>query len=84
MPKKQSDSKSQRFRDIQSKLKTFVPLSRNGWVIKLSTYGENILLLFHSPMTGQSFVRYYDDEDDAVDYINIIVTKNSNELLPLE
>lgn len=72
-------------RDIRDNLRSFVPIQRNGWIIKLSTYRDtNIMLIFTSVYTGQSFVHYFDDEDKAVDYINIIVTKNPNEILALE
>ena len=85
MPKKQSTSKALLLRDIRDNLKSFVPIQRNGWVVKLSTYRDtNILLIFSSVYTGQSFIQYFDDEDKAVDYINIIVTKNPNEILALE
>lgn len=71
--------------DIKSNLRSFVPIQRNGWVIKLSTYrSNNILLLFYSVYTGQSFVRFYDDEDKAVDYINIVVSKSAEEEWVLE
>lgn len=72
-------------RDIRDNLRSFVPIQRNGWIMKLSTYRDtNIMLVFTSVYTGQSFIRYFDDEDKAVDYINIIASKNPNELLALE
>lgn len=63
--------------DIKAKSKSFSPVTRNGWAIKFSVYRDcNILLLFTSLHTGQTIVRYFTEEDDAVDYINFVTSKN--------
>jgi hypothetical protein len=59
--------------DIRNNSKSFSPVVRNGWAIKFSVYREdNILLIFTSCYTGQTIVRYFTNEEDAVDYINFI------------
>lgn len=61
-------------------LKSFSPISRNGWIIKLSTYRDtNIMLVFCSFYTGQSFIKFFEDEDAAVNYINIVISKKPDE-----
>lgn len=85
MQRDQSNTSSHILQEIKDTFKGFVPIIRNGWMIKLSTHKEeNILLTFCSIHTGQAFVRFYNNEDDAVEYINMIVSKNSSEILPLE
>ena len=64
---------------------SFVPVNRNGWWIKFSTFKDrNILLLFISKYTGQTIMRYFDHEDDAVNYINFIIAHDPREELPQE
>jgi hypothetical protein len=59
--------------DIRKTMKTWNPILRNGWVIKFSIYrDENILLVFTSRYTGQTFVRYFNEENDAVTFINFV------------
>jgi hypothetical protein len=59
--------------DIRKTMKTWNPILRNGWVIKFSIYREeNILLVFTSRHTGQTFVRYFSEENDAVTFINFV------------
>jgi hypothetical protein len=85
MQKKSLNSKSLLLVDIKNKLRSFVAIQRNGWIVKLSTYQDsNILLLFLSAHTGQAFVRYFVSEDDAVDYINMVVSRDSTDLLEIE
>lgn len=70
--------KSLRYSEVESKSKSWTPIVRNGWIIKFSTYCEtNILLLFVSESTGQSIIRYFANEDDAVTYINYIISMDS-------
>lgn len=69
--------------EIKAKSKSFSPVTRNGWAIKFSVYRDcNILLLFTSLHTGQTIVRYFTEEDDAVDYINFVTSQNPQEELP--
>jgi len=68
--------------DIRNNLKSFHLIVRNGWAIKFSVYGgENILLIFTSTFTGQTVIRYFGNEDEAVDYINYITAQNPQEEL---
>ena len=74
--------KSLRYSEVESKSKSWAPVIRNGWWIKFSTYKEtNILLIFVSQHTGQSIIRYFVDEDDAVEYINYITSTDSEYFL---
>lgn len=68
--------------EIKNNSKSFAPVIKNGWAIKFSTYRDsNILLVFSSIHTGQTIVRYFSDEDDAVMYINYIISKSPVETL---
>jgi hypothetical protein len=60
--------------EIKNNSRSFAPIIRNGWGIKFSTYrNNNILLVFTSLHTGQTLVRYFTNEDNAVDYINYVI-----------
>ena len=59
-------------RDISKSICSWEPAVRNGWVIKFSVYKKNILLNFISINTGQTIVRYFDDEDLACKFINFV------------
>ena len=64
--------------DIQSNTSYFDPVVRNGWIIKFSVYkNADILLLFTSRYTGQTIIRYFKEEDEAVEFINFIISKDS-------
>jgi len=66
--------------EIKNNSRSFAPVIRNGWMIKFSVHREsNILLVFTSIHTGQTLVRYFTDEDSAVEYLNFITTRNPNE-----
>lgn len=64
--------------EIRSNTTHFQPAVRNGWIIKFSVYkNTEILLVFVSKYTGQTIVRYFPEEDLAVKYINMIISKDS-------
>jgi hypothetical protein len=68
--------------EIKNNSRSFAPIIRNGWGIKFSTYRDcNILLVFTSLHTGQTIVRYFTDEDSAVDYINYVIEHNPVEMI---
>ena len=70
------------YMDIKNNYKSFQLIIRNGWAIKFSVYrGENILLIFTSTFTCQTVVRYFTNEDEAVDFINYITAQNPQEEL---
>lgn len=76
--------KSQSFAEIEKKVMSFFPVNRNGWWIKFSTNKDsNILLLFTSMFTGQTIVRFFQEEDEAVKFINFITEQNPAEQLTL-
>jgi hypothetical protein len=68
--------------EIESKTKFWYPVSRNGWWIKFSTYRDHyILLMIVSKYTAQTIIRYYENEDEAVAFINFIITCNAQDAL---
>ena len=72
-----------KFFNIEKDTKSWYPVNRNGWWIKFSTYSDtNILLLFTSEYTGQTILRYFTDENEAVQYINFIVNCDPQEEFP--
>lgn len=83
MQRKQLQLKrSQIFLEYQSKLASFSPVIRNGWCIKFSVLNHSgILLTFISTFTGQTIIRYFDDEDKAVSFINYIIQIDPQERL---
>jgi hypothetical protein len=67
---------------IINNLRSWNICERNGWFIKLSIHREvNILLIFTSTFTGQTIVRYFTDEDEAVNFINFIIEKDADETI---
>lgn len=69
------------FQKIGKDLKSWHPVSRNGWWIKFSISNGNILIFFTSSFTGQTVVRFFSHEDSAVKFINYIVNQNPEEEL---
>jgi len=77
---KLSSPRAMLYMDIKNNYKSFQLIIRNGWAIKFSVYrGENILLIFTSTFTCQTVVRYFTDEDEAVEFINYITAQNPME-----
>jgi len=77
---KLSSPRAMLYLDIRNNYKSFQLIIRNGWAIKFSVYrGENILLVFTSTFTCQTVVRYFTNEDEAVDFINYITAQNPQE-----
>ena len=77
---KPSSPRAMLYMDIKNNYKSFQMIIRNGWAIKFSVYrGENILLIFTSTFTCQTVVRYFTDEDEAVEFINYITAQNPME-----
>jgi hypothetical protein len=61
--------------DIAHKTKFWQAVKRNGWWIKFSTYRDHyILLMVISMHTCQTIVRYYENEQEAVQFINFITS----------
>ena len=81
MQKKSSNQKVKNLRlDIEGKSKFWQPVVRNGWWIKFSTYRDHyILLMIISRYTGQTIIRYYEQEQEAVAFINFITTCNAKD-----
>jgi len=68
------------FLELELHSKSWLPVNRNGWWIKFSTtFDSNILLVFTSKYTGQTVVRFFGEEDDAVKFINYMVTQDARE-----
>jgi hypothetical protein len=80
----QKNKKFSYYREIEYHTKSWYPVNRNGWWIKFSTtFDSNILLLFTSKHTGQTIIRFFSNEDEAVQYINFIVQKNCKNIVEL-
>lgn len=70
-------------KDISKNICSWQPVVRNGWIIKFSVYKKNILLNFTSINTGQTIVRYFNDEDLACKFINFVCHHDSMQELML-
>jgi hypothetical protein len=67
--------------DIEHKTKFWQPVVKNGWWMKFSTYRDHyILLMVISTHTCQTIIRYYEDEQDAVQFINFITACDSQSI----
>jgi hypothetical protein len=72
---KQSSMTKELSLDIEHKTKFWKPIVKNGWWMKFSTYRDHyILLSVVSTHTCQTIIRYYENEDDAVQFINFITS----------
>jgi hypothetical protein len=65
--------------DVSRHLQSWQPVIRNNWIIQFSVYKGNIMLVFTSAFTGQTVLRYFNDEDVACKFINFILSKNPAE-----
>ena len=65
--------------DIIRNIRSWHPVVRNDWWIKFSVYKDQVLL-FVSTMTGETIVRYFDDEDEACEFINWVLNQDSTKL----
>ena len=83
MQRKSSNQKVKNLRlEIEGKTKFWQPVVRNGWWIKFSVYRDHfILLMIISRYTGQTVIRYYTSEEEAVAYINFITTCNAQDIV---
>lgn len=77
MQKKSLPQANSKFQELSLKVTGWKPVLRNGWWIKFSVHNnENILLTFTSYYTGQTIIRYFTDENDAVGFINYVVMQD--------
>jgi hypothetical protein len=66
------------YQKLKSKISYFQPVVKNDWIIKFSVLKEtDILLIVVSRHTGQTIIRYFSDEQDAVDFINVMISKSA-------
>jgi len=69
-----------KFLEIATKTQSWQPIFRDGWYIKLSTYeNTNFLLTFISKHTGQCILRYFNNEDSAIMFINMVTMLDSEQ-----
>ena len=79
--KSYKNSKTSLLHQVKSNTLFFRSVVKNGWIIKFSVYDkEHILVTVISRFTAQTFIRYYSDEMGAVNFINMITSKNSQEI----
>jgi hypothetical protein len=77
-------SPTKRHLEVAYKTKSWHPVERNGWIIKFSQYRDsNILLFIVSRYTGQTIIRYFPHEDEAVLFINMVVELDADEVYDL-
>jgi hypothetical protein len=70
------------FEDLNSKINSWDLAQKNGWVVKVSMIeDDNILIVIASRYTGQSFVLYSSNEDDACKKILSVTKQNARELI---
>ena len=77
MRKNSSKQEVSLYRKTASKMKSWSPVNRNGWAIKFSTHGETILLIFFNLFTDQTVVRFFSEETEAVQFINMVLMHDS-------
>ena len=71
---------SKKFMETAYTAQSWAPTERNGWIIKFSIYNDDyIMLVFTSKYTGQTVIREFSSEDDAVDFINFITNLDASE-----
>jgi hypothetical protein len=68
--------------DIIRNIRSWHPVVKNDWWIKFSVYKDQVLLFVVSTMTGETVVRYFNDEDEACEYINYILSQDAKRRLP--
>jgi len=62
------------------KLKSFDEIERNGWTIQMSTLNDHyILFILRSKKSGQTVIRYFDDEDIAKEFVDSIIELESED-----
>ena len=67
---------SKTYIEVANNTKFWQPVARNGWLIKFSVHDDtNVLLTIISKLTGQTIIRYFDDEDEACEFINYILNR---------
>lgn len=78
MQRKRLNSPStKKFLKTASEIKFWSPVIRNGWLIKFSVGGdENVLITFVSIYTNETVIRYFSDEDEAVEFINYMTNQD--------
>ena len=65
---------TQKYLHYAIKTKVWKPVVRDGWIIKFSQFRDSFLLLtIVSQYTGQTIIRYFNNEDEACTLINLIV-----------
>ncbi len=75
--------KIQNYMATESLLTSFQPLSRNGWLIKLSVLdNEKTLIVVMSMFTHQTIIRYFTNEVEAVHFINFILDSDASVKIP--
>ena len=54
--------------------KSWQAVTKKDWIVKFSTFGSVICLIFISVYTGRTIIRFFQDEDRACDFINFVLT----------
>jgi hypothetical protein len=78
MPKKQSKD-AQQPKSSNKDLVSFIPIIKNGWLIKFSLFDKTqVLIIFMSLYTHQVVIRFFDNEEHAANYINFVSSHDAH------
>jgi len=68
-----NSEKTQSFKEFEKLNISYTPVNKNGWWIKYSILKDETILFFYvSTFTGQTIIRYFNNEDQAVKFLNFI------------
>lgn len=74
MRKESSKELTQSFIESAKKTKSFSAARRGDWIVKFSIYDDNTILIFvESLINAKTYIRYFSNEDEAVQFINFVV-----------
>lgn len=74
MGKESSKELTQPFIEAAKKTKSFTAARRGDWVVKFSIYDDQTILIFvESLINTKTYVRFFSNEDEAVQFINFVV-----------
>jgi hypothetical protein len=77
MKKPISKAVSKEYLNAASKIQSWNPIERNGWLVKFSIFNnDHILIFFVSTYTGQTIIRQFESEIEAINFINHVVELN--------
>lgn len=66
---------------VSPNLLSFVTIRRGNWVIKVSVFKSKYIMIIgqHYFDESQFFIRYFDDQNHAADYLDMIAQKDKED-----